>query len=56
LGEIAVRLNVQRNTAEMWRKRRVLPPPDFVIGGRPGWDWATIQRWARDTGRVTEHR
>lgn len=55
LGEIAVRLNVQRNTAEMWRKRRLLPAPDFTVGGRPGWMWSTIQKWATRTGRI-EHR
>lgn len=56
LIEIADRLGVQRNTVDVWRQRGVLPDPDWTVGGRPAWNWPTIEQWARDSGRlVTEH-
>ncbi len=52
LVEIAHRLGVVRDTADKWRVRGELPPPDFTVGGRPAWRWATIEAWARRTGRL----
>jgi hypothetical protein len=51
LAELAERLGVQRNTAEMWRKRRLLPEPTVVVSGTPVWSWRAIERWARATRR-----
>lgn len=51
LVEIADLLEVERQTPRAWRLRGVLPDPDYVISGTPVWRRATIERWARDTGR-----
>ena len=51
LPEIADRLGVQHNTALMWRKRGLLPDHEYTVGGGPAWEWRTIERWARKTGR-----
>ena len=50
--EIAQRLGVQRATVDRWGQRGLLPDPDWTVGGRPAWNWATIVRWAVDTGRM----
>jgi hypothetical protein len=52
LAEIATRLEVQRQTVDSWRVRKLLPPPRWTVGGRPAWDWGDIARWARETGRL----
>lgn len=53
LEEIAGRLAVKRDTADHWRTRGVLPLPDWPsVGGRPAWKWRTVERWARQTGRL----
>jgi hypothetical protein len=36
-----------------WRHRKVSPEPDFIVNGLPAWDRATIEEWARETGRLT---
>jgi len=28
-----------------------MPDPDWILGGRPIWNVATIDAWARETGR-----
>lgn len=54
LGEIAERLGVARSTVDAWRHRGLLPEPTWPsVGGRPAWEWATIEQWARSTGRLT---
>jgi len=52
--EIARRLGVERATVHMWRVRRLLPEPEHVVSGRPCWHWATVERWARETGRLRD--
>ena len=52
LIEIAERLGVLPQTAAMWRYRRLLPDPAWTISGSPAWDWPTITKWARQTGRL----
>lgn len=52
LVEIASRLGVQRNTVDVWRQRCLLPEPDWTVGGRPAWNWSTIDEWARASGRL----
>ncbi len=49
--EIADRLGVERETVDKWRTRDLLPEPEWTVGGRPAWDWRTIEAWARETGR-----
>lgn len=54
--EIAQRMGVPRQTADNWRQRPTVdfpePEPDLTIGGRPVWQWATVQEWADRTGRA----
>ncbi len=60
--EIAERLGVQRSTVDKWRERSSplspdflpvpLPKPKWIVGGRPAWSLADIERWARKTGRL----
>lgn len=54
LAEIAERLGVQRRTVDRWRERGVLPDPTWTVGGRPAWEWSTIEAWARATGRLPD--
>jgi len=52
LAEIAVRLEVQRQTANVWRTRGLLPAPRWTVSGSPAWHWPDIEVWARSTGRL----
>lgn len=52
--EIAERLGVARAAVDKWRIRDVgFPSPAGTVGGRPAWDWADVETWARGTGRLT---
>lgn len=53
VDDIAERLGVKRQTVSMWRWRGLLPEPTWTVSGLPCWDWPEIERWARDTGRIT---
>lgn len=53
-SEIATRLGVRPQTVHAWRHRGLLPEPAWTVSGQPAWDWATIEAWARDTGRLAE--
>lgn len=53
IPEIAARLHVKRATVDMWRFRDTrFPEPDWTVGGRPAWNWPSVERWARETGRT----
>lgn len=52
IKEIAERLGVKPQTAAAWRVRGLLPPEEGTVSGSPAWSWATIQRWAHETGRL----
>ena len=54
--EIAERLGVARQTVDQWRQRGLFPDRDHTVGGRPAWDWSTVEAWARDTGRLPTDR
>jgi predicted DNA-binding transcriptional regulator AlpA len=52
--EIAERLAVTRSAVDRWRVRDIgFPEPRWKVGGRPAWCWADIERWAKETGRLT---
>lgn len=50
--EIAERLAVKPETVHQWAYRGLLPEPRWTVSGRPAWNWPTIERWARETGRL----
>ncbi len=51
--EIASRLGVPPGTVHQWRKRGLLPEPDYPsVSGWPAWEWPVIEAWARRTGRL----
>lgn len=52
LAEIAERLGRSRSVVDQWKWRHRLPEPACEVGGRPAWDWATIEAWARETDRL----
>lgn len=49
-AEIAERLGVPVNTVAIWRKRGVLPPPEWELSGGPIWRWEVIAEWSERTG------
>lgn len=50
--EIAQRLQVETDTVHRWRQRfSDFPPPDFDLKVGPVWLWATVEKWAKRTGR-----
>jgi predicted DNA-binding transcriptional regulator AlpA len=51
--EIAERLAVTRKAVDAWRARGLgFPEPRWTVGGRPAWEWAEVEAWARETGRL----
>jgi hypothetical protein len=52
IKEIGERLNVRRRTVDQWLQRRLLPDAQYVVGGRPAWEWSVVEAWARDSGRL----
>jgi len=53
-AEVAERLGVKPQTVYTWRQRRLMPEPHWIVSGQPAWDWAEIEAWARQTGRLRE--
>ena len=47
-----MRLGVKQQTAAAWRYRGLLPLEEGIVSGVPAWTWATIDNWARVTGRL----
>ncbi len=52
IREISVLLGVQKRTVDQWRRRDVLPDPDFVVSGSPVWWVDRIVAWAEQTHRL----
>lgn len=50
-GAVAERLGVRVDTVHKWRWRQILPGEDGLVSGQPWWWPATIDAWARQTGR-----
>jgi hypothetical protein len=53
-AEIAERLHVKPPTVHTWRHRKLMPEPRWTVSGQPAWDWAEVEAWARQTGRLRE--
>lgn len=51
VNEAAELLGARVGTVRMWRARGIFPPPRWVLSGTPVWEAATIEAWARETGR-----
>ena len=51
---IADRLNVKVATVRQWDQRKYLefPDPELSLATGRLWNWDTIERWAKDTGRL----
>lgn len=50
--DIADRLGVKQNRVAMWAQRREttgFPEPRWSVGGRPAWNWADVEKWAKQT-------
>jgi hypothetical protein len=55
---VARRFDVKIKTVESWRSRGQLPEPLPVEGGSrtPVWNWADLEKWGVDTGRLCRWR
>lgn len=51
-AEIAERLGVRLRTVTQWKWRGLMPEPRMTVGINPLWDWGTVERWAKETGRL----
>jgi hypothetical protein len=51
-AEVAARLHVKPQTVHTWRHRNLMPAPRWNVSGQPAWDWAEIEAWAKQTGRL----
>lgn len=56
VAEVCERLGVTRSAVEIWRRPDraeaiTFPDPDWIVGGRPAWDWSTVLAWVELTGR-----
>lgn len=54
--EIAVMLDVKRQTCHQWQWRGQMPPADWTIHNLPAWRRDVIIRWAVATGRITREQ
>ncbi|HEV2121244.1 MAG TPA: hypothetical protein VGW38_00520 [Chloroflexota bacterium] len=52
MAEIAERLGVTHGQVRVWRHRKQLPEPEWDLRNGPLWRWATIRKWAEETGRL----
>ncbi len=51
-NEIADMLGVKRQTVYVWRNRRLIPEPEWTVSGSPIWQRKTVEKWAKETGRL----
>lgn len=56
LREVAARLRVSIHTARMWRNRGRMPKESCTVSNVPLWSWSVVEKWADETGRLTEAR
>ncbi|MEJ7569197.1 MAG: hypothetical protein WKF41_13135 [Gaiellaceae bacterium] len=53
-ADIAERLGISRARVSVLAGRRGFPPPVGRLGRSDVWRWASVERWARDTGRLDQ--
>jgi predicted DNA-binding transcriptional regulator AlpA len=51
-ADIARRLGVSRQRVGILAQHDDFPRPIGVLGRSSVWRWASVERWARDTGRL----
>jgi predicted DNA-binding transcriptional regulator AlpA len=51
-ADIAQRLGVSRARVSVLANRSDFPRPVGRLGRSAVWRWASVERWARDTGRL----
>lgn len=44
-AQIAEHTGITAGTLRVWRTRKKLPDPDFIIGEWPAWRPATVRQW-----------
>jgi predicted DNA-binding transcriptional regulator AlpA len=52
-ADIADRLEISRARVSVLANRPDFPPPVGRLGRSDVWRWASIERWARETRRLT---
>jgi hypothetical protein len=50
-GEVREMFGVAAASVSRWQRDGTLPDPDWVLLMGPVWTQATIEAWARETGR-----
>jgi predicted DNA-binding transcriptional regulator AlpA len=51
-ADIAERLRISRARVSVLAKRSGFPRPVGRLGRSDVWRWTSVERWARDTGRL----
>jgi predicted DNA-binding transcriptional regulator AlpA len=52
-ADIAERLGISRPRVSVLATRRDFPRPVGRLGRSDVWYWTSVERWARETGRLT---
>ena len=53
-ADIAERLRISRARVSVLASRSDFPRPVGRLGRSAVWRWATVERWARETGRLDQ--
>lgn len=52
-ADVARRLGISRQRVGVLAKQAGFPSPVGVLGRSEVWRWSAVERWARDTGRLS---
>jgi predicted DNA-binding transcriptional regulator AlpA len=52
-ADVARRLGISRQRVGVLAKQEGFPSPVGVLGRSDVWRWAAVERWARETGRLS---
>jgi predicted DNA-binding transcriptional regulator AlpA len=53
-ADIAERLGISRARVSVLASRSGFPKPVGRLGRSDVWRWSSVERWARETGRLTQ--